>query len=90
MGRFDRGANPDGTIRKGGGLCTYVKQGIVYESLIELHYCVLHIEMSVIKVKLPFTRDIFVVNTYQPPAVDVDMFMKTLQQKIEFLRNRDI
>ena len=85
--RYDRGNNPDGSIKKGGGLCTFVKQGIIFENLTDLHHCDVNIEMNIIKLKLPFTRDIFVVNTYRPPAGDVDMFIRTLQKNIENIRD---
>ena len=55
--RQDRGVYPNGNIMKGGGLCTYVKHGIIFEDLIDLHCCNCDIEITVTKYKLPFTRD---------------------------------
>ena len=51
--RQDRGVYPIGNIMRG----TYVKHGIIFEELIDLHYCNCDIEITVTKYKLPFTRD---------------------------------
>ena len=66
--RTDRMNNPDGTIKRGGGICTYVKQGIIFEKNTVLSCSNNNIEMCVIRLKLPFTRDIYVINIYRPPA----------------------
>ena len=85
--RNDRNKNIDGTIRKGGGICTYVKEGLVCNELIELTCIDNNIEMSIVRYKLPFTRDIYVVNVYRPPAGDIDRFFKTLQNCVSTIRN---
>ena len=43
--------------------------------------------MYVIRLKLPFTKDIFIINVYRPPSGDCDIFFKTLQQCITTIRN---
>ena len=88
--RFDRGRNQDGTIRRGGGICTYVKQGIIFEEYNASSCLNDNIEMSVIRLKIPFTRDIYVFNLYRPPNGDVDEFINTLQNAIlDIRRNKN-
>ena len=69
--RQDRGNHNYGTIKRGGGLCIYIKQDI---------------EMIGIKVMSPFTRDIYVFNTYRPPAGNVDTFIKNVQDVFVFFK----
>ena len=86
MVRYDRGYGPDGTIKRGGGICTYVKQGIIFEEHATLSCSNTDIEVIVIKLKLPFTRDIYVINVYRPPAGDVDVYIETLRGIIQDIR----
>ena len=88
--RYDRPLNPDNTIKKGGGICTYVKEGIIFKDLDEFACLNDNIEMSVIRFKLPFTRDIYVLNIYRPPSGDTDIFLNALQHCVTTIReNRD-
>ena len=84
--RSDRGHNQDGSIRRGGGVCTYIKQGINFEEQHELYCSNADIEMMVIKLMLPFTRDIYILNVYRPPSGDVDNFVNILQNVITSIR----
>ena len=54
---MDRKTNIDGTIKRGGGLCIYVKHGIAFENLDNIQHCTNDIELSCIKLNLKFTRD---------------------------------
>ena len=74
--RQDRGFHNDGKIKRGGGLCTYLKFAIIFEVITNLQYCDIDIEMLVIKVKLPFTRDIYVLNVYRPPSGNLENCIK--------------
>ena len=85
--RNDRNKNQDGSIRKGGGVCTYVKEGIICTTMDDLTCLNDDIEVSVIKYKLPFTRDIYVLNVYRPPAGDVEVCIKYLQLCLSQVRN---
>ena len=70
----------------GGGICTYVKQGIIFEEKDTLLNSNVNIEMSVTRIKIPFTRDIYLLNVYRPPNGDVDIFISTLQNTILYIR----
>ena len=85
--RQDRGNQDNGIIKKGGGLCTYVKQGIVFDNMTITQQCDVDLEMIGIKIKLPFTRDIFVLNVYRPPSGNLNSFIKSTQAAIIALRN---
>ena len=61
--------NPDNTIKKGGGICTFVKEGISFKDLTEFTCLNDNIEMSVIRFKLPFTRDIWAMLPRPEPVV---------------------
>ena len=88
--RSDRGQNPDGTITRGGGICTYIRQGIVFEEYTLLSCSNKDIEMLIIKLKLPFTRDIYMINVYTPPNGDIDVFIQTLQNAVIDIRRNTL
>ena len=83
--RHDRGRDEHGTIKRGGGLCTYIKTGLICNNLSEFAIIGNNIELSVIKYKLPHTREIYVSNVYRPPNGDI--FIKCLQDCILELRD---
>ena len=88
--RYDRPPNSNNTIKKGGGICTFIKECLIFKDLTELSCLNDDIEISVIKFKLPFTPDIYVLNAYRPPSGNSDIFLNTLQQCITNIReNRD-
>ena len=76
-------------FQKGGGICTYLRQGLSLNNLPDLSCCDNNIEMSAINYNLPHTRPIFVFNIYRPPSGDIAQFFKVLQQEIDTLRTRD-
>ena len=49
--RNDRHNNQDDTIKRGGGICTFVKEGIVFNELSDLTCLNDDIEISVIRLK---------------------------------------
>ena len=85
--RNDRNKNRDGSIKKGGGICTFIKEGIICNEIDNLTSSDENVEMNVTRYKLPFTRDIFIMNVYRPPSGDVDAFLKCLQQCISTIRS---
>ena len=52
----------NGTIKRGDGLCTYVRKTIICEELSDLTIRNCDIELHVKKYKLPFTRPIYIFN----------------------------
>ena len=79
----------DGRVKRGGGICTYIKQGLTFKVVHELSLCNNDIELSVIQYNLPHTRKIYILNIYRPPAGDLDPFFKALQDCINVLRTTD-
>ena len=80
----------DGSIKRGGGLCTYIKQGLNFEIECDLETCTEDIELSVIRYNLPCTRGIFVLNVYRPPMGDMEKCIDYLQTCINTIRNNEI
>ena len=85
--RHDRGLDEHGTIKRGGGLCMYIKTGLICNNLPEFTIIGKNSELSVIKYKLHHTRDIYVFNVYQPPNEDITVFIKCLQGYVSELRD---
>ena len=50
--------NNDGSVKRGGGLCTFIKQGLNFKIENELDIYTEDIEVSVIRFNLPSTRGI--------------------------------
>ena len=78
----------DGSIKRGGGLCTYIKQGLNFEIECDLETCTKDIELSVIRYNLPCTRGIYVLNVYRPPMGDMEKCIDYLQTCINTIRNK--
>ena len=77
---------PDGYVKRGGGICTYIKQGLNFTVITDLSICNNDIAMSVIEYSLPHTRKIYILNVYRPPSGDVDNYLKNIQECINTLR----
>ena len=71
--RSDRMTMEAGLAKKGGGLCTYVKRGLVCEEISDMLISNKDIEIHLVKYNLPFTRPIFTFNVYRPPSGDFDI-----------------
>ena len=76
----------DGSTKRGGGICTYIRQGLNFVTIPESSICTLDVEMSVIEYCLPHTRKIYILNVYRPPSGDVDNCIKHIQDCINKLR----
>ena len=80
----------DGSIKRGGGLCTYIKQGLNFEIENGLKICNEYIELSVIRYNLPCTHGIYVFNVYGHPAGDLGNCIDHLQLCIDTIRDREV
>ena len=76
----------DGTIKRGGGICTYIRQGLNCVIIPEISICTVDNEMSVIEYCLPHTHKIYILNVYRPPSGDVDNCIKHIQDCVNKLR----
>ena len=85
--RSDRMTMEAGMVKKGGGLCTYVRDGLICEDMRNIIFSNKDIELHLIKYTLPHTRPIFIFNVYRPPSGDIDIFINLLQQALEMYRN---
>ena len=79
----------NGTIKHGGGLCTYIRQGINFNTMNELEICNDDIEMSEVKYNLPRTRKIYVLNVYKPPMGEIENCIEKIQQCLSTIRTND-
>ena len=86
--RSDRKTMENGTIKRGGGLCTYVRKTIICEELSDLTISNCDIELHVMKYKLPFTRPLYIFNVYRPPAGNIDNFIQLLSNHVGLYRNQ--
>ena len=73
--RSDRFTMEAGTVKKGGGLCTYVKSGLVCEDIKDMIISNKDIELHLVKYALPYTRPILIFNVYRPPSGDIDVLL---------------
>ena len=76
----------DGSIKRGGGICTYIRQGLNFVIIPEFSICTVDIEMSVIEYCLPHTHKLYILNVYRPPSGDVDNCIKHIQDCVNKLR----
>ena len=89
--RLDRSTtHGDSSIKRGVGLCTYIKQGLNFEIECDLETCTKDIELSVIRYNLPCTGGIYVLNVYRPPMGDMEKCIDYLQTCINTIRNNEI
>ncbi len=58
--------------RRGGGICVYVLRGLNYSYISELSSAEPELEYITVRINLPHTRPIFVVNIYRAPDTDID------------------
>ena len=86
--RSDRLTMEAGVVKKGGGLCTYVKDGLVCEDMKDMIISNKDIELHLVKYALPYTRPIFIFNIYRPPSGDIDIFINSLKLILEVYRNQ--
>lgn len=82
--RYDRT-----TAKKGGGLCIYSKINLKTEdsSLKHLNICDSSVEIQLLRLQLPCTKPIIIVNTYRPPSGNLDLAIEHLQSVIDNLPN---
>ena len=69
LSRFDRNWSENNNIKKGGGLCMYIKQNINYTNsdVCKLNQSSIDIEIQWMTLKFPKMRDLIIANIYRPP-----------------------
>lgn len=78
--RFDRKLK-----RKGGGLCTYVKDKYKCDALKykHLNVSVKEVELMILEICLPATRPMIIVNCYRPPSENVDSALNEIKKVLD-------
>ena len=84
---MDRNHNAYGSIKRGGGLCAYVRSSMVCTELPGYSCMNGDIEISITKYNLPCTRDIFVFNIIVHQLEILMFFLKHVQTCLSAIRN---
>lgn len=77
--RLDREIIVNNRLKTGGGICTYLKSGIIFNHLTSLNVMSSDIELQVIEIKNTNCRDMIVVNIYRPPSGNCDSAIDKLR-----------
>ena len=87
--RQDRNfCNPQGYIKRGGGIATYLRKGLDYLAL-DNAISNPDIECSLIRINRPCTKAMYIINIYRPPSGNIDNFSTHLTEIITNLENKD-
>ena len=75
--------------RRGGGVCTYMKNGLSFTPLTGdiFNPSCENLEAQTINLHLPATRPIFIINIYRPPQGDVERMLEAIQELLSHLTN---
>ena len=89
--RLDRNWEENGEIKKGGGLCMYIKNGINFSdtTLSDLNLSTIDIEIHWVTIKLPKLREIVIGNVYRPPQGNLKPFFKHINLCLDNLKSKD-
>ncbi len=68
---------------KGGGICVYIKEAYKCIKFDELCFCDRDLECLGIRLELPKTRKIFILNVYRPPAGNKALFQDKLHSLLD-------
>ena len=82
--RLDRSWSEHGKLKKGGGLCIYIKNDLVFseQKYSQLNLSSKDIEIQCISLNQPKLREIVVVNIYRPPQGKVKEFCVKLNERL--------
>ena len=80
--RQDRHAN---SIKKGGGICIYVRNHYTYEVLENVSAITPDYEMVGIKMKIDNIKPFHIIGTYRPPTGNMTRYMEKLSDSLEII-----
>ena len=88
--RHDRSWTENNNIKKGGGLCAYVKSDInvSYLDFLEYNVSTKDMELLWISLILPNSKRIIIGNAYRPPQGNVKTFCDTLDTLLSNIKDR--
>ena len=78
--RLDRNWSENGNVKKGGGICVYIKKGVLFSEnkYINLNLSSKNIEMQWISLNQCNMRELVIVNLYRPPQGNIKEFCTSL------------
>ena len=89
--RRDRmiGVGTDTHKTKGGGVCTYIREGLPFTELTHLNQSNVHIEMQCVSIRPKKRKQLLLLNCYRPPAGLKTKFIETLSKTLENFENTE-
>ena len=87
--RHDRSWKENNVVKKGGGLCSYVKDAtqVSHMEFIEFNMSTIDIELFWISLILPNCKKIIIGNVYRPPQGNTKSFCDSIDSKLTAIRN---
>ena len=85
---LDKSWLENGNVKKGGGVCCYIKNSICYSATDydNLNKSTRDIEICWVSLNIPLCRKIVVGIVYRPPQGNVNTFCDTLDEHVEFIQ----
>ena len=95
MTRLDRNWLENNSLKKGGGVCTYISENINFTDtdVCKFNKSSQDIEIQWLTLKFPKMKDMIIANIYRPPQGNVKNFCKCLKDclnDINSLSNKDV
>ena len=89
IARLDRSWNENGQLKRGGGVCMYIRDNLNYSEhdFSNLNKSTIDIEIQWIVIKSQFQREIIIANLYRPPQGDNKSFLKYITECLDTIRN---
>ena len=78
-------ADTSAKAKKGGGICTYIREGLsfILNVIPNLNVSTVDIECQCCEIVLANQKNTLFMNTYRPPQGNVDTFVKSVDQALE-------
>ena len=88
--RQDRSWIENGKVKKGGGICTYMKSSLNFTETKWSHLKLSSsdIEIQCIEIKYQHTKDVLILNTYRPPSGNKKKFIENIQKILDEITRR--
>ena len=87
--RQDRSWFENNTIKKGGGVCTYINEKIIFtdSNVCKFNLSSKNIEIQWLTLRFPKMKDIIIANIYRPPQGNVKEFCKYIRECLNDVSN---
>ena len=89
LARMDRNWSKNNIIKKGGGLCMYIKNDINFTDtdICKLNCSSIDIEIQWMVLKFPKMRDLIIANVYRPPQGNIKKFCSNIRNCLNEISN---